>query len=226
MFSFHGKGIVFPLQVFSTTTNIVCRSHQPCPNSFPKTQSRLEWWQFFDTGVISRGKKLQPMCLSPQTTKATLHSGHNHDHDRCHGYDCHGHHMNHDMTYQIEDDTSSEIFLQAMQKQQCKPGPWPGAGSIGKHIEFSSLQFVCSELFRRGPVVAASGALWRLQVLPNEDGQGKWWWLVVRFVVTTEMGTGEIGVRLRLPEWQCDQCILQWTYTAGQIRNIYNHKFT
>merc|ERR1712203_1192658 len=30
-----------------------------------------------------------------------------------------------------------------------------------------------------------------------------------------EMGTGEIGVRLRLPEWQCDQCILQWTYTAG-----------
>ena len=111
-----------------------------------------------------------------------------------------------------------------MQKQQCKPGPWPGAGSIRKRIVLSSLQFVCSELFRRGPVVAASGALWRLQVLPNEDGQGKWWWLVVRFVVTTEMGTGEIGVRLRLPEWQCDQCILQWTYTAGQIRNIYNHK--
>merc|ERR1711899_234548 len=35
------------------------------------------------------------------------------------------------------------------------------------------------------------------------------------FPVTTAMGTGEIGVRLRLPEWQCDQCILQWTYTAG-----------
>ena len=43
------------------------------------------------------------------------------------------------------------------------------------------------------------------------------YWLFCRFPVTTEMGTGEIGVRLRLPEWQCDQCILQWTYTAGQI---------
>ena len=30
------------------------------------------------------------------------------------------------------------------------------------------------------------------------------------------MGTGDIGVRLRLPDWQCDQCILQWTYTAGK----------
>lgn len=45
-----------------------------------------------------------------------------------------------------------------------------------------------------------------LQVAPSGD---------YRFPVTTAMGTGEIGVRLRLPEWQCDQCILQWTYTAG-----------
>jgi len=46
-----------------------------------------------------------------------------------------------------------------------------------------------------------------LQVAPSGD---------YRFPVTTEMGTGEIGVRLRLPsDWQCDQCILQWTYTAG-----------
>jgi len=37
----------------------------------------------------------------------------------------------------------------------------------------------------------------------------------LRFMVTTEMGNGPIDVKLRLPDWQCEQCILQWTYTAG-----------
>ena len=29
------------------------------------------------------------------------------------------------------------------------------------------------------------------------------------------MGTRPIDVTLRLPAWKCNQCILQWTYTAG-----------
>jgi len=37
----------------------------------------------------------------------------------------------------------------------------------------------------------------------------------LRYMVTTAMGTGPIDVTLRLPTWQCNQCILQWTYTAG-----------
>jgi hypothetical protein len=45
-----------------------------------------------------------------------------------------------------------------------------------------------------------------LQVAPSGD---------YRFPVTTAMGTGELVVRVRLPEWECTQCILQWTYTAG-----------
>ena len=36
-------------------------------------------------------------------------------------------------------------------------------------------------------------------------------------MVTTEMGNGPIDVKLRLPDWQCEQCILQWTYTAGNL---------
>ena len=36
-----------------------------------------------------------------------------------------------------------------------------------------------------------------------------------RYEVTTAMGTGEMTMRLRLPDWTCEQCILQWTYTAG-----------
>lgn len=36
-----------------------------------------------------------------------------------------------------------------------------------------------------------------------------------RFYLTTAMGTGELEVTLRLPNIQCDQCIIQWTYTTG-----------
>merc|ERR1711872_1207102 len=42
----------------------------------------------------------------------------------------------------------------------------------------------------------------------------------LRYMVTTAMGTGPIDVTLRLPSWTCDQCILQWTYTAG-IAGVY-----
>ena len=38
-------------------------------------------------------------------------------------------------------------------------------------------------------------------------------------MVTTAMGTGPIDVTLRLPAWKCNQCILQWTYTAGFVTN-------
>jgi len=36
-----------------------------------------------------------------------------------------------------------------------------------------------------------------------------------RFLLTTSMGTGTFDVTLRLPNIQCDQCIIQWTYTTG-----------
>jgi len=50
------------------------------------------------------------------------------------------------------------------------------------------------------------GAGGLLQVAPSGD---------YRFPVSTAMGNGAIEVSLRLPQWECDQCILQWTYTAG-----------
>lgn len=36
-----------------------------------------------------------------------------------------------------------------------------------------------------------------------------------RFPITTSMGTGPVSLKLRLPDITCSQCILQWTYTAG-----------
>jgi len=42
-----------------------------------------------------------------------------------------------------------------------------------------------------------------LQTVPSGD---------YRFPVTD---AGEMELMVRLPEWECEQCILQWTYTAG-----------
>merc|ERR1711892_1583923 len=36
-----------------------------------------------------------------------------------------------------------------------------------------------------------------------------------RFMVSTEMGTGPLTLTLRLPDLACTQCVLQWTYVAG-----------
>jgi len=37
-----------------------------------------------------------------------------------------------------------------------------------------------------------------------------------RYIVTSEMGDNKnMTMKLRLPDWTCQQCILQWTYQAG-----------
>lgn len=38
--------------------------------------------------------------------------------------------------------------------------------------------------------------------------------------MTAEMGNSKIDVTLRLPNWECDQCILQWTYRNGKEANM------
>jgi len=42
-----------------------------------------------------------------------------------------------------------------------------------------------------------------------ETGDTKFW-------ITDEMGTGEMTGHVTLPMWECDQCILQWTYRNGR----------
>ena len=42
-----------------------------------------------------------------------------------------------------------------------------------------------------------------------ETGDTKFW-------ITDAMGTGEMTGHVTLPQWECDQCILQWTYRNGR----------
>ena len=43
----------------------------------------------------------------------------------------------------------------------------------------------------------------------EETGDTKFW-------ITDAMGTGQFSTRVRLPLWECDQCVLQWTYRNGR----------
>jgi len=42
-----------------------------------------------------------------------------------------------------------------------------------------------------------------------ETGDTKFW-------ITDEMGSGKFSTQVQLPMWECEQCILQWTYRNGR----------